>query len=305
MIRRLFLGLGAALALGLAALAYTFMPSDLSVPEPGALNLPPPMETEGVSVRAILTGKILTRAGMTYRGGSLVEERATGMSALLIKHPNGNVLIDTGLGRNVDAHYDVVSWLMRQVTRLVKEPPVADQLKAAGLSLNAVVITHAHWDHVSGAEDLTGVPVLMSEAELAFIDNGGAATELARRLKTKDHASFAWDGGAYWGFEKSHDVFGDGAVVAVPAPGHTPGSIFVFVTTSDGTRYVLVGDTAWQSEGVDRPAEKPWIARRLVDGQPQQVRDLLVRLNQLKRQVPGLIVLPAHDRRVWETLPRL
>jgi N-acyl homoserine lactone hydrolase len=305
MIKRLFLGLGALAALGFALLAYTFMPSDLAVPDAPPLSQPAKMETAGVTVHAVLAGKIMTRAGMTYRGGSLMEERATGMSALLIKHPNGNLLIDTGLGRNVDAHYDVVPWLMRQVTTLVKETPAADQLKAAGVELSAIVLTHAHWDHVSGVEDLPGVPVWMSEAELAFVDNGGAATELARRLKTKDFTNFPWNGGPYLGFDKSHDVFGDGAVVFVPAQGHTPGSIFVFVTTTEGAKYLLVGDTAWQSEGVDRPAEKPWMARRLVDQAPEQVRAQLVQLNQLKRQVPGLIVLPAHDRRLWETLPRL
>lgn len=305
MIKRLILGLGAAAVLGLAVLAYTFMPNDLTVPEPGALSPPPPIETQGVTVHAILAGKIMTRAGMTYRGGSMAEERATGMSAMLVKHPKGNLLIDTGLGRNVDQHYDVVPWLMRQVTTLVKETAAADQLKAAGVDVSAIYITHAHWDHVSGLEDLPGVPVRMPEAELAFIDTGREATELARRLKTKDFMAFPWDGGAYMGFDKSHDVFGDGAVVVVPAPGHTPGSVFVFVTASDGAKFLLIGDTAWQSEGVDRPAEKPWMARRLVDKEPEQVRAQLVRLNQLKRQVPGLIVLPAHDRRVWETLPRL
>lgn len=305
MIKRLILGLGAAAALGFAALAYTFMPSDLSVPEAGPLTQPAPMVTAGVTVHAILAGKILTRAGMTYRGGSMAEERATGMSALLIKHPKGNLLIDTGLGRNVDAQYDVVPWLMRQVTTLVKEAPASDQLAAANIEVQAIVLTHAHWDHVSGIEDFPGVPVWMSEAELAFVDNGGAATELARRLKTKEFTSFPLDGGPYLGFEKSHDVFGDGAVVFVPSPGHTPGSIFAFVSTSDGGQYLLVGDTAWQSEGVDRPAEKPWMARRLVDKDPERVRAWLIRLNQLKQKVPGLIVVPAHDRRVWEALPRL
>lgn len=305
MIKRVLLGLGALAALGLGTLAYTFVPSDLSVPEVGPLSQPAKMETAGVSVHAVLTGKILTRAGMTYRGGSLIEERATGMGALLVKHPSGNILIDAGLGRNVDAHYETVPWLMRNVTTLVKETPAAGQLKTAGVEVSAIVLTHAHWDHVSGVEDFPNIPVWMSEAELAFVDKGGAATELARSVKTTDFTNFPWNGGPYMGFEKSHDVFGDGALVIVPAPGHTPGSIFVFVTTSDGMRYLLIGDTAWQSEGVDRPAEKPWVSRRLVDQQPERVRALLVQLNQLKRQVPDLIVLPAHDRRMWETLPRL
>ena len=107
------------------------------------------------------------------------------------------------------------------------------------------------------------------------------------------------------GFDKSFDIYADGSVVFVPAPGHTPGSIFAFINTSDGKRYVLIGDTAWQSEGIDHPAEKPWLSRSLVDNDPPKVRALLVRLHQLQSQFPDLIVVPAHDRRIWETLPQL
>jgi hypothetical protein len=85
MLKRLMWGAALAAALGMAALAWTFAPGDLVVPEPGQLTPPPTMTADGVSVRAVLAGKILTRAGMTYRGGNLLEERATGMSALLVE----------------------------------------------------------------------------------------------------------------------------------------------------------------------------------------------------------------------------
>jgi N-acyl homoserine lactone hydrolase len=35
------------------------------------------------------------------------------------------------------------------------------------------------------------------------------------------------------------------------------------------------------------------------------VRGLIVRMHQLQRALPGLVVVPAHDRRVWDTLPKL
>jgi len=40
--------------------------------------------------------------------------------------------------------------------------PVADQLAAASMQphdISAIIPTHAHWDHISGINDLRGVPV--------------------------------------------------------------------------------------------------------------------------------------------------
>jgi len=49
---------------------------------------------------------------------------------------------------------------------------------------------------------------------------------------------------AYMGLTQSRDLYGDGSIVIVPAPGHTPGSVVVFVTLPGGARYAFVGDLA-------------------------------------------------------------
>ena len=77
------------------------------------------------------------------------------------------------------------------------------------------------------------------------------------------------------------------------------------VSPASGARYALVGDLVWQTEGVDLPAEKPWISRSMVDADAEGVRGLIVHLHQLKQAMPELIVVPAHDARVWATLPTL
>jgi len=74
---------------------------------------------------------------------------------------------------------------------------------------------------------------------------------------------FGFEGRPYLGFPRSHDVHGDGSVVCVPAPGHTPGSIIVFVTPPRNVRYALVGDLVWQREGLTRRVERPWLTRVL------------------------------------------
>ena len=65
---------------------------------------------------------------------------------------------------------------------------------------------------------------------------------------------------------------------------------------------MIIGDTSWTKEGVDWPAEKPWLARRMVDHDAAGVREQLVALHQLQRANPNLVIVPAHDARAHEAV---
>jgi glyoxylase-like metal-dependent hydrolase (beta-lactamase superfamily II) len=249
-----------------------------------------------------------SKAGFAYRGGSLGEPRVFGMAGVLVEHPQGRLLFDAGFGSRVDEHFRTIPPLMQKLSTYEKEATVAEQLAAAGIapaSLKGVVLTHAHWDHVSGLEDLKGAPVWVTQAERDFIRSDDPGARLAHSFGELDYKTYAFDGGPYLGFEHSHDVFGDGAVVLVPVPGHTPGSIIAFVTLPGGKRYAFVGDLVWQREGIEIPAERPWVSSRLVDKDRAQVRRWIVHMHHLGKAMPGLVIVPAHDRRVLETLPVL
>lgn len=305
--KRILLGAAVLLAAGLGALAASFRAAPLPATEL-AIAVPAVTPPAGMSVAVLHAGRMYSKAGFAYRGGALGEERVFGMAAILVRHPLGTLLIDGGFGRNVDAHAQSIPWLMRKTSRYEKETPAADQLRAAGIdpaSLRGIVLTHAHWDHVSGVEDFPGVPVWLPQAERDFIDSGHVAVTLARSFGALNYQPYDFADGPYLGFERSHDVFRDGTVVLVPAPGHTPGSVIAFVTPPGETRYAFIGDLAWQREGIEIPAERPWLSRRLVDVDPAAVRRWLVQVHGLAARVPGLVVVPAHDRRVLETLPRL
>lgn len=292
--------------LTLAGLLAACSSGPLEAP-PATVVAPPVAAVSGVSLQAIPTGAMLSKASLAYEGGSGDDKRDFVIGAILVTHPKGRLLFDAGFGRSVEAHAKTTPLLLRLASKRRPGVPAADQLAAAGIKpsdLKAVVLTHSHWDHVSGLENLKGVPVWVSRPELAFVQGDDRMTKLARQLGTADYRAYDFPDGPYFGFASSWDVFDDGSVVLVPAGGHTPGSIVAFVTVAPGQRYALIGDTAWQSEGVDLPAPKPWIARS-VDNDQAAVRAMLVKLHQIKRASPGLVIVPAHDARVWKTLPQL
>lgn len=303
--RKFLLLLMVLFVVGLGALVISFMPATLEVggtPKVLLRTARPPAE---MHLYAIEAGKMLSQAAFAYRGGSLGEPRVFGMGGILIEHPKGNLLFDTGFGKDVDVHFKTVPALMRATSKYEKEPTVAAQLQKSGIALKAVILTHAHWDHVSGLADLPGVPVWVNDQERSFIKYGDDATALIRNFGDLNYRVYNFPSGPYLGFNKSYDVFEDGSVVLVPASGHTPGSIIAFITLPGDKRYALIGDLVWQTEGINLPAEKPWISRKLVDWDEQRVRQLIVQMHQLQAAIPGLVIVPAHDRRVWDTLPRL
>ena len=308
MIKRLLLSFAVLFAAGLAALALTFAPATLPVDSGATYAAPEAHPPEGMKIAAIEAGKMLSQAAFAYRGGKLGEERTFGMGGILVQHPQGALLFDTGFSKDVDAHFQYVPALMRATTKYQKEPTVAEQLEAAGIepaTLKAVVLTHAHWDHVSGIPDLGRVPVWVTQAELDFIHSDDNAAALAHSFKDVDYQVYGFDGPAYLGFPHSKDVFGDGSVVIVPAPGHTPGSVITFVTLPSQQRYAIVGDLVWQTEGVEIPAERPWVSRVLVDKDSAAVRGHIAHMHAIRQALPDLVVIPAHDRRVWDRLPKL
>lgn len=305
--KRVLIALGVVLLVLVLALFKSFGAATLPVTEDVPITLVDPPKVPGVRVSAIYAGRMETVAAFAYRGGGFGDTRIFGMGSILVHHPQGNLLFDTGFGKDVDEHVKTMSWLMRATTRYTKERTVAEQLAEAQIPLTdiqRIVLTHAHWDHVSGIPDLDGVQIMTSQEEAAFIESDDPMAALIHGFEGLAVAPMNYREGPYLGFERSFDVYGDGSIVMVPAPGHTPGSTITFIHTEDGQHYALVGDLVWQKEAIDLPAERPWVSRMLVDHDPDAVRGQIVHLHRLQKMWPELVIVPAHDRRVWDTLPR-
>lgn len=90
-------------------------------------------------------------------------------------------------------------------------------------------------------------------------------------------------------FTEAFDLMGDGSLMALPTPGHLPGSVSMLVRRVAGPPLLLVGDLTYDEQLLEHdqiPA---------VCDDPQQLLASYAKVRALKEHTPELIVLPAHD----------
>jgi len=304
---------GGLLALGmtLAACGSPALPEPAVPPHLGQ-TLPAAHPPAGLSFSVIKTGESKgAMEGMLVSGGSWFTRRHLSHSAVLVKHPKATFLFDTGLGRQVDHQFAINTWLDRQFFAYTAVNPAADQLAKAGWQPDAIgmiVPSHMHWDHVSGLDDFPKAQVWTTPQEREHAAHGHAPAFLASQFAhvTNWHELRFTPGAAYLGFDRSLDLFGDGAVVLVPLSGHTAGQVGMFLTLPSGQRYFFTGDVTWTLEGLRTPADRSWLLRHVlhVDQDEAQNQACIVHIHQIMQRFPALSVVPAHDENVLQTLPR-
>jgi len=307
------LALVAALALGAAALHVLDAPVPLG-PEPAGLAdpLPPARPPADLAFSVLQTGVSdgAAEALIVGRGRWTVHRRPS-QSAVLVRHPSGTMLFDSGLGRQVDAQFAVNGWFHRTMFgyRRAGHRPVVDQLEAAGwdpAQVRAIVPSHMHWDHVSGLPDFPDAEVWVTPQEREQASHGHAPAFLASQFAGVTRwRDLRFDGPPVLGFTASHDVFGDGSVVLLPMGGHTAGQTGLLLRLPSGGTYLFTGDVTWTIEGVTQASDRSWLLRHLLplDHDEAANRAVIAHLHQLSLRHPGIHLVPAHDEHVLATLP--
>lgn len=262
-----------------------------------------------VGFSVIKTGKVSVAERLLLPGGSLSKKIDTNFSAFLIKHKNDYLLFDTGLGANIEAQYaqDMPYWARLAFKFEKPVVPVRKQLDEAGFApIQKVIISHGHWDHASGVPDFPEAQIFAAEEEMHSISHpeSGAATVWPSQVAAPGTrwSPLVLQPIAYKGYAQSLDLFNDGSVVLVAMPGHTEGSIGMFVTVDSGKCYFFIGDVAWKTGAVQVGAPKFWAASMVVDRDRDQTLRSVEQVRDVARQHPDLVVVPAHDAAVQDAL---
>lgn len=166
------------------------------------------------------------------------------------RHPKGVVLFDTGhnhrgladprgwYGKSMDGFLDI---------RITEDDCMPRQLRKVGIDpseVTHVILSHLHIDHAGEMTSFPDALFVVRAAELPFawwptpnqrgsyILNDLKDTREYRYLELPDELDF--------------DVFGDGSLVCVHTPGHTPGHQSLVVRLPDyGRPLVVCGDACY------------------------------------------------------------
>jgi glyoxylase-like metal-dependent hydrolase (beta-lactamase superfamily II) len=222
-------------------------------------------------------------AALVWTGGPLSPIEMRDYAYELV-YPDHTIIIDTGMddAQSKSAHTSF------------SDPAAWTRVDAALQKAAAIYVTHEHADHLGGvfavASHLRMETVHLTREQLGHLD-------LARPLVAPP------------GFvEKLQPLDYDAVtavapgIVLVKAPGHTPGSQFVFVQLADGREVLFLGDTAWHTENLTERRGPPHLTSLMLHNDREANACQLAAASDLMTQVQSLSVVPGHDGRVIDRL---
>jgi len=212
----------------------------------------------------------------------------------LLRHPQGNVLFDTGCHPDVAKDPESRWGGMTKVFSLISAPGdnLPNNLDAIGVGaddIDVVVNSHFHTDHCGCNAFFRKATVVCHADELAAASAPDAEKAGFVAADWKHPNRFETLTG-------QRDLFGDGRIVLVPLPGHTPGTTAALVALDHSGSHLLASDTValrhnFEQEHVPRNSWDAGLAARS--------------LAEIRRiEAGGATVVFGHDAGQWDSLKK-
>lgn len=167
--------------------------------------------------------------------------------AFFLRHSKSNkrVVFDLGIHRNIKQFAPAAIPVVPEVMQTV-----AESLEAGGVlpsSVDLVVLSHLHWDHVGDPSPFTTAEFVLGEgSKQAFVDPDSChcPTAFTSIRPPEDRLRFITPSDlnvAIGPYPHAMDIFGDGSMYIVDASGHADGHINILARTSPDGAWILLG----------------------------------------------------------------
>jgi glyoxylase-like metal-dependent hydrolase (beta-lactamase superfamily II) len=202
-------------------------------------------------------------------------------SCYLIKHGNDYLLWDTGHAMTAGAPAPKVS-IVDQLAQINVKP---EQVKFVGIS-------HFHADHTGQLASFPGSTVLIGKGDW----DGITSPKPVPGANVAPFAHWVSGAGKLEALVGDKDVFGDGTVVMLATPGHTPGHHSLLVKLAQMGNVILSGDFVHFRENLETSGVPSFNFDRA------QTLASIDRMKRLAANIKATIVIQ-HDLRDVASLP--
>ncbi|MGI6212074.1 MAG: N-acyl homoserine lactonase family protein [Anaerovoracaceae bacterium] len=217
------------------------------------------------------------------------------VTAYLIEHPKGRVLIDTGfnsrvrtdpVGELTEIHYTINPPVQ-------KEGEAVDEVLASmGIKpedLDYVVLSHMHTDHASGLQLVKNAKkLLVSDLEYAGAQKNPMAF-LPHMWEGTGLETFKLEKTGIGPQGMSFDLFGDGTVVFVLMLGHTEGQCGTIIS-NNGKKIVLTADI-----GYGAISWRQMIMPKVVSSR-EEMADSMIWIREMEQRDDVIACLSNHEK---------
>ena len=162
----------------------------------------------------------------------------------LLRHPQGNVIFDTGCHPDAATDSDVgasTRWagldaFLKPI--FTQADTVPHQLTSLGLvceDIDAVICSHLHIDHCGCNAFFPNATIICHADELAAVRQDDA--------QSRGYFESDWNHDQkFQSINQEHDLFGDQRITLIPAPGHTAGMMIARIELDRDGSFVLASD---------------------------------------------------------------
>ncbi|MDP9010660.1 MAG: N-acyl homoserine lactonase family protein [Pseudomonadota bacterium] len=206
-------------------------------------------------------------------------------SCYLVKHGNDYLVWDTGnpaAGGAAAAPTAPKSSLVEQLAQLHLKPE----------QMTFVAVSHYHGDHIGQVASFPQSILLIGKGDWDALND----TKPNPAVKPANFAHWISGGGKVEPVSGDKDVFGDGSVIMLNTPGHTPGHHSLLVKLKEKGNVLITGDLSHFQENYDSNGVPTFNTNRA---------DTLASLDRFKQLATNLhaTVIIQHDARDIDKLP--